>query len=88
MIAKIKINDYNNPEAIVVPVSVIRETIDGRFVYVAENIKGQLQAKRRAVEVGQTYNGKAEITKGLLPGDKLITTGFNNLVDGQPLKVS
>lgn len=88
MIAKIRINDYSNSEAIVVPVSILRETNDGRYVFVAENVKGQLQAKRRAVEVGQTYNGQAEITKGLLPGDKLITTGFSNLVDGQPLKVS
>jgi len=88
MIAKIRINDYSNAEAIVVPVSVLRETSDGRYVYVAENVKGQLQAKRRTVEVGQTYNGQAEITKGLLPGDKLITTGQSNLVDGQPLKVS
>lgn len=88
MIAKIRINDYSNSEAIVVPVSVLRETSDVRYVYVAESVKGQLQAKRRTVEVGQTYNGKAEITKGLLPGDKLITTGQSNLVDGQPLKVS
>lgn len=88
MIARVKINDYNNEKAIVVPVSILREASEGRFIYVAENVKGKMQAKRRVVEVGQTYNGMAEITKGLKPGDKIITTGYNNLVEGQPLKVS
>jgi len=88
MIAKVKINDYTNPEAIIVPVAILKEAADSRFVYVAETVNGKLTAKRRTVEVGQTYNGMAEITKGLKPGDKIITTGHNNLVEGQPLKVS
>lgn len=88
MIAKVKINDYTNPQAITVPISVIKETSDGKYVYVAENVNGQLQAKRRSVESGQSYGGTTEILKGLKTGDKVITTGFNNLVEGQPLKVS
>ncbi len=88
MIAKVRINDYTNNEAVVIPVSVLKETTDGTFVYVAENVNGQYQAKRRIIEVGQTYNGNAEITKGLKPGDKVVTAGYNNLVDGQPLKIS
>lgn len=88
MIARVKINDYNNPEAITVPLSVVRETIDGKYLYVAEKVNGQFQAKRRTVETGQAYGGMTEITNGLKPGDQVITTGFNNLVEGQPLKVS
>ncbi len=88
MIAKVRINDYNNPEAIVVPVSVVRETANDRYLFVAENQDGKVVAKRRTVKLGQTYNGMAEITEGLKPGDKIITTGFNNLEDGQPLQVN
>lgn len=88
MIARVKINDYINPEAMIVPVSVVREAADGKYIYVAENVNGKMLAKRRTVEVGQTYNGMAEITSGIKPGDKVITTGYNNLVEGQPLKVS
>jgi multidrug efflux pump subunit AcrA (membrane-fusion protein) len=40
------------------------------------------------VEVGGTYNGMAEITSGLEEGDKIITTGFNNLVEGQLIQVN
>ncbi len=88
MIARVRINDYTNPDAIVVPVSLVREAGEGKYVYVAENNNGQTLAKKRAVTVGQSYNGMSEITKGLKPGDKIITTGYNNLVEGQPLKVS
>ncbi len=88
MIARVRINDYTNDDAVVIPVSVLKETTDGTFIYVAESVNGMYQAKRRIVEVGQTYNGNAEITKGLKPGDKVVTAGYNSLVDGQPLKIS
>ncbi|HLO92488.1 MAG TPA: efflux RND transporter periplasmic adaptor subunit [Lentimicrobium sp.] len=88
MIARVKINDYNNPEAMIIPIGVVREAADGKYIYVAENENGKIVAKRRTVEIGQTYNGMAEISKGIKPGDKVITTGYNNLVEGQPLKVS
>lgn len=88
MIAVVKINDYSNAQAVVIPVSVLRETIEGKYVYVAENVNGQLQARRRLLQTGQSYNGMAEITGGLKPGDLVVTTGFNNLVDGQLLKVN
>lgn len=88
MVARVRINDYSNEDAIVVPVSLIREAGDGKFIFVAENVNGQILAQRKTVEVGHSYNGKSEITKGLKPGDKIITKGFNNLVEGQPLKVS
>lgn len=87
MIAIVKINDYVNPEAIVIPLSLLRETTEGRYVYVANEKEGQMVAQRRVVETGQSYNGQAEVVKGLKEGDVIITTGFNNLVDGQPLKV-
>ncbi len=88
MVARVKINDYTNPEAIVVPVSLIREAGEGKYVYVAKNVGDKMVAQRKSVEVGQSYNGQSEITKGLKPGDKIITKGYNNLVDGQPLKIS
>lgn len=88
MIARVRILDYSNDNAMVVPVNILRETTDGTYLYVAEDANGQLQAKRRIVEVGQTYNGMAEIKNGLKTGDKIITAGYNSLIDGQPLNAS
>lgn len=88
MMAVVKINDYTNPSAFVIPVSLVRESSAGKYVYTAREEKGKLVARRQIVTVGNTYNGQAEITTGLALGDKLITTGFSSLVDGQLIKIS
>ena len=49
-------------------------------VAVEEN--GQKVARRRKVEVGQIYNRSAEIKSGLQAGDKVITTGYQDLNEG------
>lgn len=87
MLAVVKINDYTNPSAFVLPVSLIKESSSGKFVYVAAEDKGKLIAKRQLVQVGNTYNGLAEITGGIKNGDQVITTGYNNLVEGQLIKI-
>ncbi|MBK7094518.1 MAG: hypothetical protein IPH57_05450 [Saprospiraceae bacterium] len=45
------------------PVNAIKESIDGKYVYVAESKGDKTVAKRIGVEIGQTYNGVAEILK-------------------------
>ena len=81
MIAVLKITDYTNTKAIVVPVNLIQKTEKGDFVFVEAGKK----AKKVAITIGKIYNGQAEITSGLNPGDKLITSGFQELYDGEIL---
>jgi RND family efflux transporter MFP subunit len=89
MIAVIKINDYRNDSAIVVPLSAIQQTSDGKtFVFVAVKDKsGKMVAEKRNVSYTMTYNGFAEITpgRGLNPGDQLITDGSADLNQGDPV---
>ena len=84
MIAYLSINDYQNPKAITVPLNAIQESDEGKFVFVAENNK----AKKKPVEVGQTYKGEAEVKTGLQAGEQVITIGQSELVDGQPIEIS
>jgi len=88
MMAVVKINDYHNPSTFTVPVSLIRETPDGKYIYVAKEENGKLIARRLAIKVGSTYNSLAEITSGIAAGDKIITTGYNSLVEGQIIKAN
>jgi membrane fusion protein (multidrug efflux system) len=87
MMAVVKINDYSNPSAVVIPVSLVRESTSGKYVYVVKEENGKLVSRRQIVTVGSTYNGMAEITTGIAIGDKVITTGYNSLMDGQLIKV-
>lgn len=86
MMAVVKINDYHNSSTFTVPVSLIRETPEGKYIYVAKEENGKLVARRLAIKVGNTYNSLAEITSGITAGDKIITTGYNSLVEGQMIK--
>jgi len=88
MMAVVKINDYSNPSAFAVPVTLIRETQSGKYIYVAKEENGKLVARRLPVTVGSSYNGLTEITSGITAGDKIITTGFNSLIDGELIQVN
>jgi RND family efflux transporter MFP subunit len=87
MIAQIKIIDYTTPHALVVPVNVIQYALGKSFVIVAEKSKDGLIAKRREVEVGRTYNDKAEIKSGLQAGDNVVTTGYQGLNDNDLIQL-
>ena len=88
MMAVVRINDYHNPSAFTIPVTLVRETSEGKYIYIAKQENGKLVARRLPVTVGSTYNGLAEITAGITAGDKIITTGFNNLIDGELIQAN
>jgi len=87
MIAVVKINDYQNKKALVLPINLIKDSPEGKYLFVSREEAGKTVAHKQKVEIGQTYNGLAEITSGLQAGDKVISTGFNSLVEGQPLSI-
>jgi len=88
MMAVVKINDYRNLSAFSVPVTLIRDSQSGKYIYVAKEENGKLVARRLLVTVGSTYNGLAEIKSGVTAGDKIITTGFNSLIDGELIQAN
>jgi len=82
MLAVLKIVDYQNPKAIVIPISALQKSESGDFVFVAVNNI----AKKVVVKTGKTYEGKVEILSGLKVGDKLITAGAQNLNEDDTVK--
>lgn len=84
MIAKVKIATYQNARAFVLPVSLIQKTELGNFVYVADANK---KAKLTPVQLGNTYDSKVEILSGLALGDQVITTGYEELNEGDDLLI-
>jgi membrane fusion protein (multidrug efflux system) len=83
----LKIADYTADSSFVVPIGVVQKSSDEEYVYVAENINGKLIAKRKPVISGMVYSGNTEIKSGLATGDKVITTGYQNVIDGDPIKL-
>jgi membrane fusion protein (multidrug efflux system) len=83
MTAIIKIADYNNSKAIVIPLNSVQKSEQGDYVYV--NANGI--AKRKNVTVGASYGSQAEIKSGLTTGDQVITAGASDLNDGDKVNV-
>lgn len=83
MSARMRINNYTNTQALVVPVSVVQHTPEGDMVYVDDNGR----AKAVIVNTGRNSNGLVEITGGLKPGDRVITEGYLDVNDGDRINV-
>jgi RND family efflux transporter MFP subunit len=83
MIAKLLINDEVLKNVMVVPSNLIQRSAEGMYVLIAQQEKGKTIARKRMVKTGSEYNGQTVITEGLQPGDRIITFGYSDLVDGQ-----
>ena len=83
MIAIIQINDYHSEKSIQVPMNVIQTDKDGSYVYVVRKKDNYNGAYKQPVVIGNTYNGVAEILQGLTVNDKVISAGFQDLINGE-----
>lgn len=84
-LAMVRIQDYADPNAITIPVATIQSDEKGKFVMVASKEKDKLVARKKPVNIGESYGDRLEIKSGLQAGDQLITEGFQGLYDGQAI---
>jgi len=82
-VAQVRIKDYANPHAIVIPLTVLQTDENGKYVYVMAVENGKKVAKKKVVQVGEIYGNNIEVKGGLNVGDQLITEGFQSLYEGQ-----
>ena len=66
-----------------VPEQTVLEGANGHFVYI---IKPDDTVERRAVEVAAVQDGKAVITKGLEPGERVVVAGQYRLNNGARIR--
>jgi membrane fusion protein, multidrug efflux system len=85
MIAVLKINDYKAMDAFSVPANVVQQSTNESFVFVAREENGKKLAKKQTITLGMNYNGLIEVTSGLKAGDKVITTGYQDLNQNDPI---
>ena len=88
MVATVRIQNYGSSNATVLPVDLIQHDEENAYVLVVARQAGKPVAQKRVIKTGQTYNGKQEVTSGLKPGDEVISAGYQNLNEGQVLKIS
>ena len=87
MIVEVKVRDYENKEAIAIPLNLIQRDETTEFIYLAQKDGKQMRAEKRLVKTGQSYAGYVEILEGLQAGESIVLVGYQSLVNGQPLEI-
>jgi RND family efflux transporter MFP subunit len=77
---------WSTAPAPTVPVLAITRIGGQSFVYVAVEADHGTVAKQRAVTLGDTIGNEYAVTGGLNPGEKVIISGIQFLVDGAPVQ--
>jgi RND family efflux transporter MFP subunit len=69
-----------------VPVLAVTRIGGQSFVYVATQADNGTVAKQRAITLGDTIGNDYAVTGGLKPGEKVIISGIQFLIDGAPVQ--
>lgn len=88
--AKLKINDYSNNNAFLIPQSIISENSKGQqYIYVVTNKTKNNEgvAERIIIETGKTQGDVIEVTQGLKEGFEIIKEGARSIREGQTVKI-
>lgn len=70
----------------VVPILAVSRIGGQYFAFVAEEQNGKLVAHQKPVAVGDTVGNDYEVLDGIKPGDKVIVSGTQILIDGAPVQ--
>jgi len=87
---RVKINDYTNEEAILVPPGVISENSAGQqYVYIATEIGEDKLAKaeKRVITTGLSQNNQVEVISGIEAGEFIILEGARRVREGQKIEI-
>lgn len=87
--AKLKINDYTNKKAILIPQSIISENAEGQqYVYtITDKVENKAKVKREFIETGRTQGDYIEVLSGIANGEEIIDEGARSIKDGQEVKI-
>jgi RND family efflux transporter MFP subunit len=77
---------WSTAPAPTVPVLAVTRIGGQSFVYVATQADNGSVAKQRAVTLGDTVGNDYAVNGGLQPGEKVIVSGTQFLIDGAPVK--
>jgi RND family efflux transporter MFP subunit len=87
LLAELKIRDYFNDSALVVPAIAIQRDLKGEYVYLAQRDGEVMLARKTYVDRGRSFGDQTEILAGIKSGSQVITAGFSEVNDGQAIVI-
>jgi membrane fusion protein (multidrug efflux system) len=89
-VAVLKIEDYVNAKAVVVPENIVQENANGeKIIFKVEtpDAKGVAKVVKQVVVLGQTANSLVEVKSGLTANTLIVKEGVKGLSDGSKVQV-
>lgn len=86
LVSIIKLRDYLNESAIVIPSLYVKKDFQGSYTYIVKEEGGKAYAKKVYVTTGVSVNNRTEIVDGLTAGMQIVSEGFNQISDGTVLQ--
>ena len=87
MVARLSVRSFSLKEVIIVPSILIKQDVQGHFLYMAREQNGEWYAETVYIERGEESEGKTVIESGISPGELLITDGHNRVGEGDRLRI-
>jgi RND family efflux transporter MFP subunit len=87
MLSSLRIKDYQNDSALVVPSIILKQDFKGTFLFLAEEGDKGTRAKKRYVKTGMTVEDRTMINSGIEPGDRIIVKGYNLVGEGSAIEI-
>ncbi len=79
---------WSEKDGIVVPTSAVTQAAGKHFVFLCEEDKeGHSFAHQVEIETNGIEGSSFQVKSGLKPGDRIVTSGIQRLIDGAPIKV-
>jgi len=88
LISVLKLRDYVNDSAIVVPALYIKEDFSGHYTFVVEQDGTNTVAKKVFVTPGVSDNNLTEVTDGLTEGMLVVSEGYNQISNGTAVRLN
>ncbi|WP_218082684.1 efflux RND transporter periplasmic adaptor subunit [Anthocerotibacter panamensis] len=76
---------WDRRPGVLVPTSAVSQLGGQDFIFVAEGEPNKLVARQKLIQVGNIAGNTYPVLQGLKPGEKIITSGTQNLTDGTPI---
>jgi RND family efflux transporter MFP subunit len=89
MMASLSINDQIIDSIASVPSNMIQKDAAGRlYIMVAEKDGNAFVARKKQVKPGISYGAFTVIEEGLSGNEKIVTSAYQEIVDGQPISIN
>jgi len=88
LLCSVRINEYVNNSAYVVPSIAMKQDFRGTFLFLADRDDfGNATARKTYITTGMTVEDKTMVTEGISENDLVIVKGFNLAGDGSKVEI-